>query len=168
MDLAVHQRTAAEIAAQTQCAPNIVGAASGINIAPGSDDDGWIVPPPVTLDDGTSVQLYKDGEALHAAYSAIESAKRRICLEVYIFASDDTGLAFAELLSRKASQGIGVYVIYDSFGSIASDSKMFDTMRRAGVHLLEFHPLWPWNGKFGWRPANRDHRKLLVIDDEIA
>src|SRR3954452_8513862 len=28
------------------------GASPGINIAPGSDDDGWNVPPPVTLSDG--------------------------------------------------------------------------------------------------------------------
>src|SRR4051794_9357481 len=67
------------------------GTSSGINIAPGSDDDGWVVPPPVTLGDGTQVQLYKDGEGLHAAFEAIQNAKRRICLEIYIFASDETG-----------------------------------------------------------------------------
>ena len=44
------------------------GASTGLNIEPGSDDDGWIVPEPVTLGDGSVVQLYKDGEALHAAY----------------------------------------------------------------------------------------------------
>ena len=75
--------------------PQEAGTSRGINIAPGSDDDGWVVPPPVTLSDGTRVQLYKDGEALHAAYEAIKGAKRRVCLESYIFADDDTGRAFA-------------------------------------------------------------------------
>ena len=42
------------------------GTSTGLNISPGSDDDGWIVPQPVHLSDGTRVQLYKDGEALHA------------------------------------------------------------------------------------------------------
>src|SRR6187549_3759709 len=42
-----------------------LGTSSGVNISPGSDDDGWKVPPPVKLSDGTVVQLYKDGEALH-------------------------------------------------------------------------------------------------------
>src|SRR5882724_1432504 len=63
-----------------------------------ADDDGWISPPRVELTDGTSIQLYKDGEALHAAYEAIAAAKRFIGLEVYIFADDETGRAFAELL----------------------------------------------------------------------
>src|SRR3954454_1904463 len=54
------------------------GASTGLNIEPGSDDDGWVVPDPVTLGDGTVVQLYKDGEALHAAYEAIKAARKRI------------------------------------------------------------------------------------------
>ncbi|WP_428937325.1 phospholipase D-like domain-containing protein [Fontivita pretiosa] len=144
------------------------GVAAGINIAPGSDDDGWIVPDPVPLDDGTLVQLYKDGEALRAAYRAIEQARRRVCLEVYIFADDDTGRAFAELLCRKAIQGVQVYVIYDSFGSLGTDRQMLRQMQRSGVHLEVFHPVYPWECRYSWRPFNRDHRKLLVIDDEIA
>src|SRR5690349_2134141 len=69
------------------------GTSTGLNISPGSDDDGWIVPHPIRLADGSRVQLYKDGEALHAAYEAIKHAKKRICLEVYIFADDTTGRA---------------------------------------------------------------------------
>jgi cardiolipin synthase len=144
------------------------GASTGLNIEPGSDDDGWVVPEPVRLGDGSLVQLYKDGEALHAAYEAIRSARRRICLEMYIFASDATGRAFAELLCEKAKAGVKVFLLYDSFGSIGSDPKMFDAMRAAGVRVQEFHPFWPWEGKFSWKPLNRDHRKLLVVDEDVA
>ena len=34
---------------------------SGVNMYPGSTDDGWAAPPPVVLDDGTIAQLLKDG-----------------------------------------------------------------------------------------------------------
>jgi cardiolipin synthase A/B len=148
--------------------PAEAGSSRGVNIAPGSDDDGWVVPPPVTLSDGTQVQLYKDGEALQAGYRAIERAKHRVCLESYIFADDDTGRAFADLLSAKARQGLRVHVVYDSVGSVASDRAMFRNMARSGVRVEEFHPIRPWEGRFGWRPANRDHRKMIVVDDEIA
>src|SRR4051812_8913071 len=97
--------------------PGKAGTSTGLNISPGSEDDGWTVPDPVELSDGTRIQLYKDGEALHAAYDAIRDAKKRVCLEAYIFADDPTGRAFAELLAEKAQQGVKVYVIYDSFGS---------------------------------------------------
>jgi cardiolipin synthase len=170
MDVALGRNDdAREVAAQSQPpASQTAGVSPGINIAPGSDDDGWTVPPPVTLHDGTAVQLYKDGEALHAAFRAIEQAKNRICLEVYIFASDDTGRAFAELLCRKAAEGVKVFVIYDSFGSMQTDRQMFRRMRQSGVRIEQFHPLRPWECRFSWRPGNRDHRKLLVIDDEMA
>jgi cardiolipin synthase len=144
------------------------GTVSGVNIAPGDHDDGWIVTQPIHLADGTRVQLYKDGEALHAAFEAIRHARLRICLEVYIFADDPTGRAFADLLSEKARQGVKVFVIYDSFGSIQTDRDMFHQMRRAGVRIEEFHPLRPWEGRFSWRPFTRDHRKLLLVDDDIA
>src|SRR5690348_17211125 len=104
-------------AARAALCPSRAGTAPGVNISPGSDDDGWVVPQPVTLSDGTQIQLYKDGEALHAALEAIRAARRRICLEVYIFADDDTGHAFAEALCRRARDGVRVFVIYDSFGS---------------------------------------------------
>jgi cardiolipin synthase len=150
------------------------GTSTGLNTVPGSNDDGWIVPQPVTLADGTRVQLYKDGEALHAAYRAIEAARMRVCLEVYIFADDDTGNAFADLLCEKARAGVSVYVIYDAFGSLGfshlyrEKPAMFEKMRRAGVKLREFNPTRPWECKFSWRPLNRDHRKLLIIDHEFA
>ena len=144
------------------------GTSTGVNIAPGSDDDGWIVPDPVTLADGSTVQMYKDGEALHAAFEAIKRAKRRIGLEVYIFAGDDTGKAFAELLCQKAQEGVQVFVIYDALGSISTDNDLFIRMTRAGVRLQAFHPIFPWDCQYSWRPWNRNHRKLLLIDNDIA
>jgi cardiolipin synthase len=147
---------------------SIVRPGVGVNVAPGSDDDGWVAPPPARLADGTTVQLYKDGEALHAAYRAIERARQSVGLEVYIFHADETGRAFADLLARRARDGVAVRVVYDSIGSAQVDRAMFDTMRRAGVQLREFHPWQPWRAEHGWRPLNRDHRKLVVVDDEVA
>ncbi len=150
------------------------GTSAGVNLGPGSNDDGWIVPPPVTLQDGSTVQLYKDGEALHAAADAIRNARYRICMEFYIFADDDTGRAFAELLIIKARQGVKVFVMYDSFGSFGlsvlwrEKTQMFKRMADAGVRLVEFHPFRPWEGRHSWRPLNRDHRKMIVCDDNIA
>lgn len=156
------------------CPPAPAGVSSGVNLEPGSNDDGWEVPPPVRLSDGTDVRLYKDGEALHAGFEAIRAAERRVCLETYIFADDRTGHAFADLLCEKARAGVSVYCIYDSFGSLGAAGlwrakpEMFAEMARCGVRLQEFHPVRPWEGRFSWRPANRDHRKMIVVDDLVA
>lgn len=152
----------------TGAGPAPVMTARGLNTRPGREDDGWVAPPPVKLSDGTELQLYKDGEGLRAAFNAIKSARELICLEVYIFAADATGQAFADLLCAKAREGVRVYVIYDAFGSMHSDRAMFNQMSASGVRLQEFHPILPWETRFSWRPVNRDHRKILAIDGRIA
>lgn len=145
--------------------PKIVPA--GLNLRPGPEDDGWVTTPRVTLGDGSTIQLYKDGEGLRAALDAIRGAKKRICLEIYIFKNDATGKVFADALIERARAGVAVYVLYDSLGS-ASARSLFREMRAAGVKLAEFHPLRPWRCRFSWRPWNRDHRKLLIIDDQVG
>jgi cardiolipin synthase len=122
----------------------------------------------VHLANGTSIRLHKDGQGLTAALAAIKTAHQQICLETYIFHSDETGRAFADALAERSRAGVRVFVIYDSFGCIDSDPAMFRQMRAAGVHLAEFHPVRPWDATRSWRPLNRDHRKLLVIDNCIA
>lgn len=153
--------------------PHKAGFAAGVNLEPGHDDDGWIIPPPVTLQNGTQLQLYKDGEALRAAYEAIEQAQRRVCVEMYIFADDSTGHAFAELLSRKSREGVRVFCVYDCFASrrwmgMGPETAPLKMMRDAGVQLEVFHPIRPWETRFAWHPANRDHRKLFIVDDNVA
>ncbi len=140
----------------------------GVNLSAGLTDDHWMTPPPASLVDGTEVQLYKDGEALAAAYAAIEQAQSEILLEVYIFASDETGQKFVDLLAKKAAEGVRVYLLYDSFGSLETPDKFFLPIRRAGGRVRIFSPVIPWKSQYSWRPFNRDHRKLLVIDGKYA
>jgi len=142
------------------------GVSRGINLAPGAEDDGWAVTPPVSLADGNLIRLYKDGEGLRAAYESVRQARRSIFIEFYRFADDQTGRAFAELLMDKAEAGTKVFFIYDAFGSLGSERRMFRQMRRAGVRIRKFHPLIPWDCTFSWRPVNRDHRKLVIVDGE--
>lgn len=144
------------------------GIAMGFQTAPGTVDNGWVTPPPVTLSDGTRLRLFKDGQGLHAWYNAIEGAQRSVFLESYIFAGDATGRAFLDLLGRKAREGVRVYVIYDSFGSSDTPRELFEMLRQAGGNVQEFHPMAPWRCNFSWRPGNRDHRKLLIIDGQAA
>ena len=141
----------------------------GINVPPADLDDGWVTPPPVTLADGSQVTLWKDGEALKRGYDAIAEAKHLVCFEFYTWNADSTGRAFAELLMKKARDGVRVYCIYDSFGVLGgNDRQMFRDMRRAGVKVAEFHPLRPWDGNYSWRPFIRDHRKMVAVDDHYA
>lgn len=118
--------------------------------------------------DGNEVALHRDGtEAYPAMLSAIDDARAQVLLEMYWFDSDRVGRRFADALIRAAGRGVEVAVLYDSVGSITADGMMFEELRRAGAHVLEFGPVAPWRRRFRLeRLTSRDHRKILVVDAE--
>ncbi|MCP4138236.1 MAG: cardiolipin synthase [bacterium] len=119
------------------------------------------------LSGGNTVKLIADGdEFFDRILKAISQAKKSINLETYIFNSDHVGWAVAEKLAESAKRGIEVNVIYDSFGSITTSSKLFSFLRESGVEVIEYHPFVPW--KRYWNITFRDHRKILVVDGEIG
>jgi len=120
--------------------------------------------------EGNRVTLLRDGaEAFPAMRAAIERAEQQVLLEMYWFASDATGRAFAAALRRAAARGVQVAVLYDAVGSWESDPGLFADLAAAGVEVVEFHPLRPWARHFRpERVTRRDHRKLLVVDGRVG
>jgi cardiolipin synthase len=118
---------------------------------------------------GNKVTLLFDGPKTMAAMMvAISNAKNHINLETYIFAQDDLGMKFADLLIAKQRAGVQVNIIYDSVGTLGTPVEFFERMRDAGISLTEFNPVNPLK-RFGlWRVNNRDHRKILVVDGRIG
>ncbi|MDP5008564.1 MAG: cardiolipin synthase [Glaciimonas sp.] len=118
---------------------------------------------------GNKVTLLFDGpEIMAAMINAISHAKNHINFETYIFDQDELGRDFAALLIAKQRAGVPVKIIYDSVGTIGTPSAFFESMRDAGIQLIEFNPVNPLK-RFGrWRLNNRDHRKILVVDGKIA
>lgn len=118
---------------------------------------------------GNTAQLLVDGPAAFAAMSqAISKAHSRVLLESYIF--EDAGIAadIAALLVRRAQAGVAVAVLYDSVGSYGTDPAFFATMAAGGVTLCAFNPLSPLQRWGSWGLNHRDHRKLLVVDGDVA
>ena len=119
---------------------------------------------------GNKLTLLQDGPATYKAmFAAIRSAKDHINLETYIFEDGEIGKEFADLLLAKQAQGVQVNIIYDSVGSLKTPQSFFDRLKSAGIRVLEFNPVNPLkNQKKRWALNNRDHRKLLIVDGQVA
>jgi cardiolipin synthase len=118
---------------------------------------------------GNKVTLLDDGPAtMRAMTDAIRAARRHVNLQTYIFEDDEVGRALADLLIRKAGEGVQVTLIYDSIGNIGTPPEFFDRMRAAGVRALEYNPVNPLKAQRNWDINQRDHRKLLIVDGRIA
>jgi cardiolipin synthase len=118
---------------------------------------------------GNKVTLLLDGPATYAAmYKAIEAAHDNINLETFTFAADKVGRGFADLLLQKQAEGVQVNLIYDSVGCLSTPAAFFKRLRAGGVHTLEVNPLDPLKARGDLLLTDRDHRKILVVDGEVA
>ncbi|RJQ39994.1 MAG: hypothetical protein C4550_04270 [Nitrospiraceae bacterium] len=115
---------------------------------------------------GNSVQLlWKSRELFKAIFDSIAGAERLVCLEFYIFRNDETGIELAELLKKKAAEGVSVCIIYDHFGSFVTPRRFWAELKHAGIHVRASYP-FKWTAPLHY--ARRDHKKLILIDGEKA
>jgi len=114
-----------------------------------------------------SFTLFVEGDALYDAMLAdIASARRYIHMESYIFAADEVGWHFARALGERAMDGIDVRLHLDAAGFLLwGNRKLKHWLRSQGVRLRLFHR-WRWRDPL--RYNRRNHRKLLVVDDEVV
>ncbi|HJV62281.1 MAG TPA: phospholipase D-like domain-containing protein [Albitalea sp.] len=118
---------------------------------------------------GNRVDVLIDGPDTHAAmFAAIDAARDHINLESYIVDADGPGEELARRLLAKCREGVKVNLFFDGFGSIRTGESYFRALRDGGVHLCEYNPLRSWRKLFDRGVHLRDHRKLLVVDGEIA
>jgi cardiolipin synthase len=113
-----------------------------------------------------SIEIYVDAKDKYdALIKDIENAEKSINLLYFIFQNDATGERFINALTKKASEGVEVRVIYDDMGSILTRHKAFAPLINAGGSVCRFFPL---NFKTFIRANYRNHRKIAVIDGKIG
>lgn len=118
---------------------------------------------------GNTAKLLVDGPATFAAMkAAISAARHRVLVEFYIVEDEGVAAEFGELLLRKAAEGVSVALMYDSLGSLGTDSAFFNRLRQGGVAVCAFNPLNPLERPGHWGVLERNHRKMLAVDSDVA
>ena len=104
------------------------------------------------------------GQAYPRMLGAIAQAQRSIHLEVYAFAPEGVGARFVEALGQAAGRGVDVQVQIDGWGSSRGGLVVADALRAVGCAVRIYNRMLALLiGRFG-----RNHRKILLIDDEVA
>jgi cardiolipin synthase A/B len=109
-----------------------------------------------------TVRLLQTGEAFFPALiERINAATREVSLETYIFSDDPAGRAVSDALMDAAGRGVRVRVITDGIGTVKIP--LFDEWQKANIEHRVYNP-----HLFGELGFSRTHRKLAVIDHQIA
>ncbi len=116
---------------------------------------------------GNRLDLLVDaGQNYPAWRDAIENARHRVHVEMYILRADEVGEAFADLLARKAREGVRVRLLYDWFGALGkTPARFWRRLAEAGVEVRCCNPP-RLESPLG--VLRRDHRKVIAVDGEVA
>lgn len=126
-----------------------------------------VTPPETVHVGGSDITTYTFGQNLYDdMLAAIRGAEKQVLFETYIWKGDEVGDQFKQALIEAARRGVDVRVIYDSFANLVV-SPAFKHFPPE-VKVLRY-PIYNAGLKF-WdlRRYGRDHRKILVVDEQIG
>ena len=113
------------------------------------------------------IDIFTDGNRKFDALIAdLEKAEKFIHLQYYIIRNDVLFQRIAEVLKRKAAEGVTVRVLFDGMGCRKTRHSCWKQLEAAGVHTAEFFPAIL--GRLQLRINYRNHRKIVVIDNKVA
>lgn len=117
---------------------------------------------------GNHFKLLENGNAFYPAVEAsIEQAKKEVLLETFILFDDAVGRSIQQKLIAAAQRGVKVVVTLDGYGCDPLEPPFLDEMINAGISVNVFDPRPRLMG-MRVHLFRRLHRKLIVIDDELA
>jgi len=119
---------------------------------------------------GNTAKLYpKPLETLTAMTEAIRAATAYVHAEFYILSFDKTTAPFFDALEDAVARGLTVRVLLDHIAGVRSVGylRTIRRLKKAGVQWQLMLPIQPW--RLRWqRPDLRNHRKILVVDGNVA
>ncbi len=113
------------------------------------------------------VDLFIDGkDKFDALIADLEKAEHHIHLLYYIIRNDQIGTQIADILIKKAQEGVEVRLLYDDLGSRSLSRRYIKRLEAANVQVGAFFP--SRFAKINLRVNFRNHRKLAIIDGKVG
>jgi cardiolipin synthase A/B len=128
----------------------------------------WQEQPEIELESGEDrLKIYAYGVNLYAAMlEEIERAQREIFVGTFIWKGDEVGRRFVDALSRKAEEGVAVYVVFDGLANVFVPPSFKRFPGR--IHRLHFRPLSGPAKVLNPRNVFRFHRHVMSVDGRVA
>jgi len=151
---------------------------SPAELATRADTPPWL-PPVVTLTNGLATLPLTRGndiefldnydEVFTRMATDIDGAQSQVNALFYIMSSDPATDVFFTALENAVTRGVKVRVLFDQVATrrITGSKQLIRRLTASGAEFYPMLPFEPWRGVYQ-RPDLRNHRKILVIDSQIA
>ncbi len=128
--------------------------------------------------DGNHFEFLVDStEFLPRMLAAIDAARDYILLEMYLIESGTVASRLIETLLAAAERGVQAYLLLDDYGAQQLDKRDRARLAHRNIAVVYYNPLPSYSTLFNlyrivwlriYRGLYRNHRKLLLIDGNIA
>ena len=121
--------------------------------------------------DGNPVELHPRLPGLHPGHDRGRARRPRrfVNAEFYIMSTDHVTDDLLTALEEAAERGVEVRVLFDHIGTLRVKGyrKLLNRLKASKIQWRRMLPLLPIHGQWR-RPDLRNHRKIMVIDGEVA
>ncbi|HEX6528197.1 MAG TPA: phospholipase D-like domain-containing protein [Burkholderiales bacterium] len=114
---------------------------------------------------GNAVEIFQNGAFFDALLADIDAARRTVHFETFLWKDGKLGRRMADALAAKALEGVKVRLVLDAVGCKKIGDDTLAKLRAAGCGVAIYHPRTLKN--IGVIPE-RDHRKLCILDGQVA
>lgn len=117
--------------------------------------------------DNTDLHYFDNGkDAFEDILSKFKSAKKFIFIEIFILSDGIIWQEMLKILKKKAAQGVEVKLMVDGLNSVSFFRRSYcKYLKRFNIEAKIFKPVSPLLSN---TQNHRDHRKIFVIDNEVA
>ncbi|WP_408008666.1 cardiolipin synthase [Pseudalkalibacillus sp. A8] len=114
-----------------------------------------------------NAELISEGVSFFSSlFSDLKEAKSFIYVQFYIIRNDPLGQELFQILKKKASEDIDVYLAFDAIGSYQLPKKSIESLKASGIRILQAEsPRLPY---LFYTFNRRNHRKITVVDGKVA
>jgi len=102
---------------------------------------------------------------LPAMFEAVSQARHYVLVELYLMESGELANQVIDALASASQRGVSTYLLLDGYGAMGLERRDRERLEAAGVALQLFNPIGFHSLA---RNLSRDHRKIVVVDGEIA
>jgi phosphatidylserine/phosphatidylglycerophosphate/cardiolipin synthase-like enzyme len=128
--------------------------------------------------DGNRFDLLIDGSNFLAEMlDSIRFARKAVLLEMYLIESGSVVERFIRALRQAAERGVQVYLLFDDYGAMGLKRSDRSRLKHDNIHVVYYNKLRSYNTLYNLirvflfkkkHDLYRNHRKLLLVDGEVA
>ena len=120
----------------------------------------------VPVTHGDAFDVLRNGDEFYPSMlTAVKQARKRILFETYNYNKGEAGELFTNALAEAAKRGVDVRMVLDAFGASTPPPNLDARIESVGGKVLWFNQVRLRSIE---SQNTRTHRKLLVVDGEVA